>query len=125
MLDVLIRNAQVHDGSGEKSSQVDVGVRDGSIVAVGKTEEPAPIAFISAMRAMAFTSSHTGCARPAHSLWRRVRRLTSDPATNGTRMLRDPLGAHGLWVNGVRVFDGQKLTSPERGPGQVLRRFER
>ena len=92
MLDVLIRNAQVHDGSGEKSSQVDVGVRDGSIVAVGKTEEPA--------------------------------RETVD-AGGGTRMLRDPLGVHGLWVNGVQVFDGQKLTSPERGPGEVLRRFER
>jgi len=32
---------------------------------------------------------------------------------------------HGLWVNGVQVFDGAKLVSPERGPGEVLRRFDR
>src|SRR5260221_4111023 len=36
-----------------------------------------------------------------------------------------PLDVHGLWVNGVQVFDGHKLTSPEGGPGEVLRRFER
>ena len=35
------------------------------------------------------------------------------------------LFVHGLWVNGVHVFDGAKLTSPERGPGEVLRHFER
>ena len=52
-------------------------------------------------------------------------RRVKDLPGGGTRMLRDPLGVHGLWVNGVRVYDGQKLTSPERGPGEVLRRFER
>src|SRR3954468_15106270 len=52
-------------------------------------------------------------------------RRVKDLPGGGTRMLRDPLGVHGLWVNGVQVFDGHKLTSSERGPGQVLRRFER
>ncbi len=52
-------------------------------------------------------------------------RRAKDLPGGGTRMLRDPLGVHGLWVNGVQVFDGHKLTSPERGPGEVLRRFER
>ena len=51
-------------------------------------------------------------------------RRANDLPGGGTRMLRDPLGMHGLWVNGVQVFDGHNLTS-ERGPGEVLRRFER
>src|SRR3954465_1314125 len=41
MLDVLIRNSTVFDGSGGKSFQADVGVRDGAIVDVGHTAEPA------------------------------------------------------------------------------------
>ena len=52
-------------------------------------------------------------------------RRVKDLPGGGTRMLRDPLGVHGLWVNGVQVFDGAKLISPERGPGEVLRRFEK
>ncbi|HTM62404.1 MAG TPA: hypothetical protein VL199_18815, partial [Burkholderiales bacterium] len=38
MLDVLIRNARVVDGSGSKAFQADVGVRDGVITAVGSTD---------------------------------------------------------------------------------------
>src|SRR5437763_9837140 len=41
MLDVLIRNARVYDGSGGKSFTADVGVTDGSITVVGKGAEPA------------------------------------------------------------------------------------
>ena len=41
MLDLLIRSARVCDGSGGKSFTADVGVREGSIAAVGKTDEPA------------------------------------------------------------------------------------
>src|SRR6185369_6493947 len=41
MLDVLIRNARVVDGTGAKAFQADVGVRDGTITAVGSTDEPA------------------------------------------------------------------------------------
>src|SRR5690242_6210335 len=41
MLDVLIRNARVLDGSGSKAFQADVGVKDGTITAVGRTDEPA------------------------------------------------------------------------------------
>src|SRR5437762_3653541 len=41
MLDVLIRNAEVLDGAGAKACQADVGVRDGTITAVGSTDEPA------------------------------------------------------------------------------------
>src|SRR5438046_804807 len=41
MLDVLIRNARVCDGSGGKSFTADVGVRDGTIAAVGRSDEPA------------------------------------------------------------------------------------
>ena len=42
----------------------------------------------------------------------------------GTRMLRDPVGVHGVWVNGVQVHDGKDYVSPERGPGQVLTDFK-
>src|SRR5881394_1928335 len=41
MLDVLIRNAKVLDGTGAKAFQADVGVRDGTITVVGSTDEPA------------------------------------------------------------------------------------
>src|SRR2546425_5571337 len=41
MLDVLIRNARVCDGSGGKSFTADVGIRDGSIAVVGQNHEPA------------------------------------------------------------------------------------
>ena len=28
----------------------------------------------------------------------------------GTRMMRDPRGVHGVWVNGLQVFDGVKYS---------------
>jgi len=41
----------------------------------------------------------------------------------GTRMIRRPRGVHGVWVNGMQVFDGARYTSLEAGPGHVLDRF--
>src|ERR671922_2692004 len=41
MLDVLFRGARVYDGSGAKSVTVPVGVREGTIVNLGDTDEPA------------------------------------------------------------------------------------
>jgi N-acyl-D-amino-acid deacylase len=43
----------------------------------------------------------------------------------GARMVRTPIGLHGVWVNGLQVFDGVKY-APERndGPGRVLRIFD-
>ena len=43
----------------------------------------------------------------------------------GTRMVRTPVGLHGVWVNGLQVFDGVKY-APRRndGPGRVLRIFD-
>ena len=43
----------------------------------------------------------------------------------GTRMIRQPVGVHGVWVNGVQVHDGQDYLTPARGPGQVLTEFDR
>ena len=40
----------------------------------------------------------------------------------GRRMLRHPRGVHGVWVNGVRVFDGKGYDELP-GPGRVLREF--
>ena len=53
-----------------------------------------------------------------------LRRVKDLPA-GGTRMVRDALGLHGVWVNGVQVFDGERYTALDCGPGEVLRRFER
>jgi N-acyl-D-aspartate/D-glutamate deacylase len=49
----------------------------------------------------------------------------SDLPAGGTRMIRRPRGVHGVWVNGVRVFDGERYSALEGGPGRVLDRFER
>jgi N-acyl-D-aspartate/D-glutamate deacylase len=42
----------------------------------------------------------------------------------GARMIRHPRGVHGVWVNGLRVFDGAKYSSLPDGAGQILRAFE-
>jgi N-acyl-D-aspartate/D-glutamate deacylase len=50
-------------------------------------------------------------------------RRVKDLPGRGSRMLRDPRGVHGVWVNGVQVFDGHRYTALDCGPGEVLRRF--
>ncbi len=40
------------------------------------------------------------------------------------RMLRKPVGVHGVWVNGLSVFDGAKYVRRQSGPGAVLRKFD-
>ena len=52
-------------------------------------------------------------------------RKVKDLPGGGTRMVRDPLGVQGVWVNGVQVFDGRRYTALDSGPGEVLRRFDR
>ena len=47
-----------------------------------------------------------------------------DLPAGGTRMIRRPLGVHGVWVNGTRVFDGAKHYVGDRRPGHVLRTFD-
>src|SRR5882672_5060286 len=54
----------------------------------------------------------------------KLRRVNDLPG-GGQRMLRDPEGVRGVWVNGVEVFDGSRYTALDSGPGGVLRRFER
>jgi N-acyl-D-aspartate/D-glutamate deacylase len=41
----------------------------------------------------------------------------------GTRMVREATGVHGVWVNGVKVHDGQDYVAHAHGPGQVLDHF--
>ena len=49
--------------------------------------------------------------------------LQHDLPGGAARRIRDPLGVHGVWVNGTMVHDGQRPVALERGPGQVLDRF--
>jgi N-acyl-D-amino-acid deacylase len=53
-------------------------------------------------------------------------RKSSDLPGGGARMTRAPLGVHGVWVNGLQVFDGVQYSAsrPHDGPGQVLRTFD-
>jgi N-acyl-D-amino-acid deacylase len=48
----------------------------------------------------------------------------NDLPGGGARMMRTPLGVHGVWVNGLQVFDGVKYSSQPDGVGRVLRAFE-
>ena len=50
-------------------------------------------------------------------------RRVNDLPGGGPRTLRDPLGVHGVFVNGVQVFDGKDYAQLGHGPGQVLDRF--
>src|SRR5947208_17036329 len=50
-------------------------------------------------------------------------RRVSDLPGGGPRTIRDPVGVHGVFVNGVRVFDGKNYTTLDKGPGRVLDRF--
>jgi N-acyl-D-aspartate/D-glutamate deacylase len=43
----------------------------------------------------------------------------------GARMVRSPRGLHGVWVNGLQVFDGATYSDhSDGGPGRVLRMFD-
>jgi N-acyl-D-amino-acid deacylase len=50
-------------------------------------------------------------------------RRVNDLPGGGLRTLRDPLGVHGVFVNGVRVFDGTDYARLAKGPGHLLDRF--
>lgn len=50
----------------------------------------------------------------------RARRIADLPGGGG-RMIRDPLGVHGVWVNGTPVFDGKEYVPVTRTPGRLLR----
>jgi N-acyl-D-amino-acid deacylase len=52
-------------------------------------------------------------------------RRVKDMPGGGTRMVREPRGVHGVWVNGVQVHDGRDYRALPRGPGRVLREFGR
>ena len=53
-----------------------------------------------------------------------ARRVAGLPG-GGRRTVRDPKGVHGVFVNGVRVFDGENYVRHGKGPGRVFDRFPR
>src|SRR6267154_536344 len=50
-------------------------------------------------------------------------RRVNDLPGGGPRTIRDPVGVHGVFVNGTRVFDGRDYVKLAKGPGHVLDRF--
>ena len=61
-----------------------------------------------------FDPARVGISRP---------RSLNDLPGGGSRMVREPHGVHGVWVNGVKVHDGKEYVALERGPGRVLDQF--
>jgi len=47
----------------------------------------------------------------------------ADLPGGGSRMTRRPQGVAGVWVNGAKVYDGERGMVLAAGPGQVLTRF--
>jgi N-acyl-D-aspartate/D-glutamate deacylase len=48
----------------------------------------------------------------------------ADLPGGGSRMIREPRGVRGVWVNGLRVFDGAQYIRRQSGPGHVIRTFD-
>jgi N-acyl-D-amino-acid deacylase len=51
-----------------------------------------------------------------------ARRIKDLPG-GGPRTLRDPVGVHGVFCNGVKVFDGTNYCRLDKAPGHLLDRF--
>ena len=56
--------------------------------------------------------------RPGEGRHYRSWSSVADLPGGGTRMIRKPRGVHGVWVNGLRVFDGEKYIRRQSGPGR-------
>jgi N-acyl-D-aspartate/D-glutamate deacylase len=50
-------------------------------------------------------------------------RRVNDLPGGGPRTIRDPIGVNGVFVNGVKIFDGVRCCPLAKGPGRVLDRF--
>jgi N-acyl-D-aspartate/D-glutamate deacylase len=48
----------------------------------------------------------------------------NDLPGGATRMIREPKGVHGVWVNGVMVHDGENYQTLDHGPGVVIDSFD-
>lgn len=48
----------------------------------------------------------------------------ADLPGGASRMVREPTGVHGVWVNGVMVHDGKNYAELEQGPGVVIDEFD-
>ena len=50
-------------------------------------------------------------------------RRAFDLPGGASRLVRDPIGVHGVWVNGTRVWDETAYCDNGTRPGHVLRKF--
>ena len=129
MHDLVIRGATIVDGLGHDPLRADIAVTGGRIAAIGEIgvrrltshqaglygiRDRARIAVGACADLLLFDPAAVGISLP---------RRVSDLPAGATRTLRDPIGMHGVFVNGVRVFDEKEYTRLDQGPGQVLDRF--
>lgn len=52
-----------------------------------------------------------------------AKRRVKDLPGGAARLTTDPIGVHGIWINGVRVADERGVVEGAGKPGQVLREF--
>src|SRR5271154_6989693 len=119
MHDLLIRGATVVDGLGHDPIRADVAVEKGRIAAIGdiatearETVDAGGLALMPGI--MLFDPATVGVS---------AARRVNDLPGGGPRTIRDPIGVNGVFVNGVRVFDGTDYVRLGKGPGQALDRF--
>jgi N-acyl-D-aspartate/D-glutamate deacylase len=133
MHDLVICGATVVDGLGHDTIRADVAVKDGHIVAIG--EDASGMVDAGGLGLMpGIIDLHTHY--DAQVTWDPT--LSPLPSLGVTTAimgncgfgivpspphLRDPIGVLGVFVNGVRGFDGKDYTRLDKGPGQVLDRF--
>jgi N-acyl-D-amino-acid deacylase len=96
------------------------------------------IAKLTAQPARLFGLSGRGLLQPGYAadlvlfdvarIGRGSRRKTHDLPAGAARLHTEPVGIHGVWVNGTRIADERGLCDPVRSgtrlPGTLIRRFD-
>ncbi|BBK33814.1 N-acyl-D-aspartate/D-glutamate deacylase [Stella humosa] len=57
------------------------------------------------------------------TIGRGPKRKVHDLPAGAPRLVTDPVGIHGVWVNGTRIVDDNRVIDTGRRPGKVLREF--
>jgi N-acyl-D-aspartate/D-glutamate deacylase len=136
MHDLVICGAAVADGLGHDPIRADVAVKDGHIAASGEVGKDASgmvdAGGLALMPGIIDLHTHYDAQVTLDPTLSPSPPLVVTTAIMGNcgfgivpspPHLRDPIGVLGVFVNGVRGFDGKDYTRLDKGPGQVLDRF--